>query len=172
MAKWKSKKIHSEEQLRDLVTYDPETGHILTRPQRIGATVWMSSRKDWRTRIVHIGGRHYLEHRLAWFLMTGEYPPNDMVVDHINGDSTDNRWCNLRLATSSENQRNRTRINKNNGAGLTGAYQNRKEYSKRWFSSIGGKHLGSFSTKEEAHEAYRKAAIEKYGSFAPDRLKR
>jgi hypothetical protein len=168
MAKFKPKRIHSEEQLLNLVSYDPETGYILTKPQRIGAT---AIQRRWPYRVVHIGGKQYLEHRLAWFLMTGKFPPSNMAVDHINGDSTDNRWSNLRLATPSQNQRNRTRINKNNGAGLSGAYQNRKEYSKRWFSRLGDKHLGSFATKEEAHEAYRKAVIEKYGSFAPDRLK-
>jgi septal ring-binding cell division protein DamX len=95
-----------------------------------------------------------------------------MQIDHINGDSTDNRWNNLRLATHSENQWNRTRINKNNTTGLTGAYYNQKRReNRRWYSQLENKFLGSFATKEEAHEAYKKAVSDKYGIYLPDRLK-
>jgi hypothetical protein len=45
-----------------------------------------------------------LAHRLAWYLHTGEQPPE--VIDHINGNGFDNRWCNLRAATTSTNQMN------------------------------------------------------------------
>lgn len=166
--------------LRDIVDYNPTTGEFTTRPRKIG---WTCNRKgNARTRlsyrVVALEGKNHLEHRLAWFWMTGQWPPADAVVDHINGDATDNRWSNLRLSTHSQNMQNRTRMNKNNSSGLTGAYRIQSKGltgskgGKQWFSLIGTRHLGSFSTKEEAHEAYKKAALELYGEFAPDRLKR
>ena len=150
------------------IDYDPKTGQFTTKPRKIGSIVGKDRCKFVR---VYAGGKNHSAHRLAWFLMTGKWPPNDMVVDHINGDATDNRWLNLRLATPSQNQRNRTKPNKNKGDGLTGAYRDVRNGRRRWFSRIGDKHLGCFATKEEAHEAYRKAAIELYGEYAPGRLK-
>jgi hypothetical protein len=155
--------------LREIASYNPKTGEFMSQPIRIGWNCGGKQRRPYPYiyRIVAIDGKNYLEHRLAWFWMTGEWPPSDAVIDHINGDSTDNRWENLRLATLSQNQRNRTRMNKNNPNGLTGAY---RRSDKRWVSWLGKRYLGTFATKEEAHEAYRKAALEKYGEFAPKRL--
>jgi hypothetical protein len=56
----------------------------------------------------------YREHRLAWLYMTGEWPTHE--IDHINGDRVDNRFCNLREATASENRWNsRKRVNNTSG---------------------------------------------------------
>jgi hypothetical protein len=46
----------------------------------------------------------YLLHRLAWFYVTAKWPQQH--IDHINGDKKDNRICNLREATNSENMQN------------------------------------------------------------------
>lgn len=156
------------DRLRHLIDYNPETGEFTKRPKKIGSIVGKARHKFW---MLYIEGVQYSAHRVAWFWMTGQWPPNSVVVDHINGDATDNRWANLRLASPSENQRNRTKVNNNNSSGLTGVYKKKKD-DKYWFSSLGNKYLGRFSTKEEAHEAYRKAALEKFGEFAPDRLKK
>ena len=53
---------------------------------------------------VKINGKSVLAHRLAWALHYGEWP--DGAIDHINGIKTDNRLCNLRLATRAQNQQN------------------------------------------------------------------
>ena len=55
---------------------------------------------------VKINGKSVLAHRLAWALHYGEWP--DGAIDHINGIKTDNRLCNLRLATRAQNQQNRS----------------------------------------------------------------
>lgn len=91
--------------------------------------------------------------------------PDGMVVDHINHDTLDNRRCNLRLATHSQNACNSLRGNP--ASGLRGVYQR----GKKWASAIAmhGKqvHLGFFGTREEAAAAYRDAAKRLHGEFSP-----
>lgn len=105
-----------------------------------------------------------LAHRLAWALHFGRWP--DQAIDHINGDRTDNRIANLRLATVAENTRNGKRRSTNTsgykGVSLT--------ENGQWRATIvaGGRqsYLGRFSTAEDAHAAYVKAASRLHGEFA------
>ena len=96
----------------------------------------------------------YLGHRLAWFFITGKFPEN--VIDHINGDKSDNRACNLRDVSPSANNENRTVAKRRSSSGLLGVTW--LKHKKRWRANImvEGKaiHIGTFKTAEEAHEAY------------------
>lgn len=82
--------------------------------------------------------------------------PDGMFVDHINGNSLDNRKSNLRVVTNRENQQNR-RIHRD-GRLVGSCFHIR---SKKWESNIRInkklKHLGYFKTEYEAHQAYMKA---------------
>lgn len=93
-------------------------------------------------------------------------PPEGFFVDHINGSGLDNRRSNLRLATITENNRN-TRLLKSNTSGLKGASWSKRD--KKWKASIKVNkvtiYLGYFSTKEAAHEAYRRASLKYHGNF-------
>lgn len=107
-------------------------------------------------------------HRLIWMLSVGEIP-RGFVIDHINGDSRDNRLINLRLCTQSENAKNR-KVNKNNSCGMKGVYLDpTRGRGKVWRSQIrvSGKKisLGSFSSPYEAHLAYKKAELKYFGEF-------
>ena len=98
--------------------------------------------------------RQYKAHRLAWFYVHGEWP--DGEIDHINWVKNDNRICNLRVVTHSENMQNTRRQDK----GVTfkrGYWRARISLNKHQIF------LGHFKNKEDAIAA-RKAAELKYHS--------
>jgi len=104
-------------------------------------------------------------HRVAWAIVYGVWPSDD--VDHINGDRTDNRICNLRLSTRSENLRNKKKFPRN-----TSGYVGVSFFKERnnWNAKIGvnGKYinLGYFKTKEDAAKARAKAELKYWGEYA------
>lgn len=93
--------------------------------------------------------------------------PDGLDVDHINGNGLDNRECNLRLATRSQNCQNR-----HTTRALSGVRN--VSYDKRWNGSwrvkIKGKYYGSFKTLEEAIEVAN-ANRQKEMPFATDYIK-
>ncbi len=93
-------------------------------------------------------------------------PIGKLEIDHINGNGLDNRRCNLRVCSHSQNQQNMKK-HRDIKSGLKGAYQDRT--NKRWRSIItcNGKriHLGYFKTKQEAAKAYDKASIKFHKEF-------
>ncbi len=94
-------------------------------------------------------------------------PPSGMVIDHINGNTLDNRKSNLRICTISQNLRNK-KIGKNNTTGYKGIYWNKKNL--KWQTNIGvnGKsiHIGVYQNKIDAARAYNKASVKYFGEFA------
>jgi len=106
-----------------------------------------------------------LEHRAIWAMHNGDWPTQ--VIDHINGDRSDNRIENLREASMSNNQHNRP-IQKNNTSGFKGVHFHK--VTGKWRASIWKDskqtRLGLFSTPETAHEAYKSACEVMHGSFS------
>ena len=90
--------------------------------------------------------------------------PSGFCIDHINGNGLDNRKQNLRIATQSQNLANKPFF-KGKFKGVSFSKRN-KILSKPWAVKVGRKHIGYFSTEEEAAMAYDKSAIEMYGEFA------
>ncbi len=111
-------------------------------------------------RIILLDGVYHLTHRLIYFLETNLLPEN---VDHINGDTLDNRFCNLRAASRRKNLSNsyRHRTGK-----LVGTSFRKKEQC--WYSRIRIDkkliHIGAFETEIEAHQAYMKRLNEHIAS--------
>lgn len=157
----------TQEALKDEVAYNPDTG-IFTRTVsrgnvRAGAVVGTSDGQGY-IRIQVCGARHRA-HRLAWLYVYGNFP--NAEIDHINGDKSDNRIANLRLATTLENCRNRP-IRSDNKVGLKGVSFHSGTGKFRAKISFCGKErsLGLYPTKEEAHAVYVAAASRVFGKFA------
>lgn len=157
----------TQERLRELLSYDPETGQFtwVARRQRVRVGQVAGTKNKYGYLQIGIDGRKYALHRLAWLWVTGEWPPKE--IDHINRDSTDNRFANLRLATSSQNNCNQS-MRGDNTSGVKGVSWNKK--SGKWHSRIvvNGKyrHLGLFSDLKDAASAYEVAAQQAFGEFA------
>lgn len=116
--------------------------------------------------VVGINHKLYGAHRIMWQMLVGPIP-DGMQIDHINCNPFDNRLCNLRLSSCSENCRNR-RISSTNSSGYKGVSY--RKGVRRWAAGIKvhGKrmHLGVFDTPEEAHSAYCEASKKYHGDFA------
>ena len=147
--------------LKEALIYQPRTGSF----------VWRHSGKTAGGRVgngyynLTLRGKTYGIHRLVWLFETGEWPIGE--VDHIDRDTSNNLFSNLRLANKSQNRCNAAAY-KNNRSGLKGIYFNKRR--GKWCAQICFKgtkhHLGTFQTKEEAHAAYCKAAPIIHGEFA------
>lgn len=157
-----SKTDLTAERLREVLAYDPETGIFrwkVSRPNGVKpGNIAGTSHKD-GYRYIKVLGSNWKAHRLAWLYVYGEWPKD--VIDHINGESSDNRIANLRDVDRVVNAQNQRRAHKSNkSTGLIGAAKNWGQF--RAGIRIGGKmkHLGNFKTPEEAHQAYLTAKRE------------
>lgn len=96
--------------------------------------------------------------------------PKGTEVDHINGNTLDNRLCNLRVCSKAENNRNKPHQS-NNTSGHMGVSFKKDKRKWKAYISVNKKqlHLGYFSTKEEAIQVRRQAEIKYFKEFAPNR---
>ena len=150
------------------IQYDPVSGdftNLVKRgPLMPGARLGCVNGKGYLN--IMVAGKSYTAHRLAWFLMKREWPGG--MVDHINRNPSDNRWCNLRMATRSQNGMNRE-APKNNTSGRKGVCWCKR--SGKWFSYImlnqKQKSLGYYDDIKEAISAREAAEVAAFESFNP-----
>lgn len=154
-----------------LVSYDPDTGQFKwlerdentygRRQSAVRFNVMFSGKRadhyDQARGYMRVGIRLNKSeifigaHRLAWFMQYGEIPN---IIDHANGDRTDNRISNLRNTDHAGNARN-VGLSKRNTSGIIGVnYCNtRKKWVAKGFHNGRRKHLGYFDSMEDAASA-------------------
>lgn len=145
--------------LKELLIYCPLTGNFTwVKSKKIAGSKWLGYLT------IEIEGKKYKAAKLAWFYMTGKWTLKQ--IDHVNNVKGDNRWCNLREATASENLCNR-RLFKNNQSGFKGVCY--IERINKWQAEIQIKkvrhYLGVFETADLASKARNAAAIKLHGQF-------
>lgn len=167
------KKLPPARKLRQLFDYDQDSGTLTRKPAPRSA---FNSDRAWAAHKQRIGeasrstdGQRYVRvcieysifkaHRIIWKMVTGREPPP--IIDHINRNTKDDRWCNLRQGTSSQSNANRRSI----GRSLKGAHFR----GRSWESSIQVRghyrYLGTFPTEAAAHAAYCEAGRKAFGEF-------
>lgn len=165
-----SKSILTQARLRDVLSYDAETGVFMWRkPNKLSLAVVEAGtitepRGATRYRRLNIDGKLYYAHRLAWFYVHGEWPAH--VVDHVNRNGLDNRIGNLRIARQVENAANQKRRS-DNASGYRGVswcsstqkWRAQLQHNKRSVN------IGRFETKEAAQAAYLAAAKNAFGDY-------
>lgn len=178
MARRDASKLLPVALLRELLTYDPDTGVLIWRKRTLAHCVDARSMNAFnatfagkpaftaKVRGYSVGaikGVPVKASRVAWAMHHGSWPEND--VDHEDRDRANNRIKNLRDIPNAVNAKNRS-LRSDNKSGVNGVHRERK----RWRAnvSVDGKikTLGRFDTIEEATAA-RTAALSELG-FHPN----
>ena len=152
-------KMPTQNRLRNLFFYDPESG-IFTRTSKVkGAKIGTQAGHLKDNGYIHfsVDSKKYGAHRLAWVYVYGLEPNGD--IDHIDGNRANNAIKNLRCVDRSTNLENiKNAKSHNKSTGFLGAY---KLPHGRFVSKIQvrGKNLnlGCFDTAIDAHKAYIEA---------------
>ena len=142
----------SQENLKILFSYDGKQLRWRVRPPhsrvKVGSVAGSYDRSYQRIRI---NGKNYFAHRLVWLYFYGQWPKTQL--DHINGDTMDNRIDNLREVTTQQNQRN-CGMSSGNTSGVRGV---RRKQSQNWLADITinrkTKNLGTYKSFNEAVKA-------------------
>lgn len=159
----------TQSRLKELLNYDSNTGFFIWAVSRRGC---VPGRKAGYVRhdgyvCIRVDRRLYLAHRLAWLWINGAWPADTMDIDHANTNTSDNRICNLREATRTQNLCN-VSLRSDNTSGFKGVCwcTQKKRWKARIYISGKQKHLGYHDSPEIAHAAYCAAAQVAYGDFA------
>lgn len=146
------------QRVREALAYDPLTGSLVWRiaarkgSSRVGMEAGTLSDGY---RKIKLDGQYLFAHRVIWLHVTGRWPAE--CIDHINGDRSDNRWTNLREATSRLNSENHRKPSSHN---RTSAYLgvSWRACKGKWRARITVEnrsiHIGYFEDEAAAHAAY------------------
>lgn len=173
----------------ELFTYNPDTGDLIWKPRprahfntdkghkafntRYAGTVAGNKQvrdngdpQSINVRLGKLAPGIHRAHRVIVKMVDGSLP-DDVLIDHRDGNPWNNRWKNLRRADSADNQYN-SKLRRDNKSGLKGVYwcNTRKKYGS--CINVQGKRrfLGHYATKGLAGVARAKAALRYHGQFA------
>ncbi len=171
-------KLITPDMLREAMIYDPDTGMLYWKERPLEHFKGTNAFGMWNTRYAgkpalnctnkrygykegNFMGFQHRTHRVAWAIYHGEWPKQ--YIDHINGDRADNRLCNLRDVSKSDNHKNMS-LASHSTSGVIGVSWNKKlgKWAAYIYDSGKRNHLGVYASKEEAVAA-RKAAETELG---------
>lgn len=162
------KPMPSAEELRQLIHYNPDTGVLTSKVTRKGLVKGqiMGCDSPHRYLLIRFKGPQYIAHRLIYRIVTG-IDLGQQEIDHINGNTKDNRWSNLRVVERLENTWN-TRKSKNNTSGVKGIdwVKNRSRWRARVAYNNKTFTLGLFSSIDDAVEAIAALREKLHAEFA------
>lgn len=155
-----AKAILTQAYVKELLNYHSGTGIFTRLPRRGKGNSLAREGKPTGSRdtrgYVHVAvdGVAYYAHRLAWLYVTGSWPK--VVIDHKDGNRSNNAFSNLRAGSHSDNAHNTRTPRKSNTSGYLGVTWDKSR--GKWQAAICVKRksiaLGRFDTPEEAHAAY------------------
>lgn len=148
--------------VREIFDYDPQTG-FLTRKRKAQGLVAGYARPG-VYRFTCIDGYRFLTHRVVWLWIHGEWP--DGYIDHINGNPSDNRIDNLRIATVAQNTQNCRKLAPTVMGYVYVPRRKNTPYETRVHVNGKSMYCGRYATPEEAHAAYLKFSAQYHGEFA------
>lgn len=156
----------TQQYLKEILHYDESTGEfvwMITKSRTTKGTV-AGYKNVIGYVVIKINKANYLAHRLAWLYVHGEWPP--CLIDHLNGVRSDNRLCNLRPATATQNNWNKS-IASNNKSGVVGVCWSSRTEKWRVNISVSKRHLyiGQFDDFEFAELAASEAREKFHGEF-------
>lgn len=164
----------TQEIVKEFLSYDPDTGVFVWLPRDRRWLATDQSFKRWHTmycgrqagyqhkiydgyftRTIEIYGKRWQEHRLAFLYMTGNVPG---IIDHMDGNPSNNSWENLRSSSYSGNAKNRV-MSKNNTSGANGVSWHKR--IRKWAANVRidnrPNHIGYFDDFDDAAKAARAA---------------
>lgn len=179
--KRKTSKDVDLEYIKSRIDYNPDTGEFVWKERTRKEYPHDNFRTTWNKkhagkvvghvmkngyRDISVDHMRFTAHRLAWFFVTGYFPKED--IDHVNRDRDDNRFCNLREATRSQNLRNAS-LRSDNKSGVKGVSFDKK--SGRWSVRMWNndriyQYLGAYDTLDEAKDVAERKRREFHGDFA------
>lgn len=145
----------------DYISYDKDSGGFVWKKSpssfvKAGSPAGCLDPQGYR--YIGLNGHHYLAHRVAWFLTYGEWPKDQ--IDHINGNKSDNRICNLRDVGQIDNGRNQ-KMPVTNTSGVVGIVwlSKRQKWAARIKVNRVQKTIGIFNTLFDAVAARKSSEI-------------
>ena len=159
----------TQKELQSKLNYDPGTGIFTKKTNswkfKIGDVAGFTNKQGYIT--IGIKNKQYLAHRLAWLYVYGCFPK--YFIDHINRNPSDNRICNLREATCSQNHYNKTK-QLNNTSGIKGVTWDKQ--CNKWKAQIKvldkNKNLGVFKNIKDAEKVVMEARRKFHNEFFKD----
>lgn len=152
--------------IKEILRYEPDTGKFFwvktVGPAKKGTEAGGLNNHGYVR--IRVFGKKVFAHRLAWLFSYGEWPTDEL--DHVNAIRDDNRINNLRVADRSKNSHRAKKTL--SSSGFRGVYEHPQKMhtEKRWMARASRKHIGLYSSPEEAYKAYCDFVEKTHGEFS------